>query len=77
MYSPKIGDDLIPQLYRLAKGLNMPMTRLVNALLAHGIARVEQGIEKVNDILADEYPRKKRTKRRAQYGKPDRKSSVP
>ena len=42
MYSPKIREELIPRLYRLARGLNMPMTRVVNALLAHGIARVEE-----------------------------------
>jgi hypothetical protein len=37
MYQPKIRDDLIPRLYRLAKALNIPMTRLVNHILEHGI----------------------------------------
>ena len=74
LYSPKIGEDLIPQLYRLAKGLNMPMTRLVNALLAHGIERLEQGVENVSEPPAGGSPKKKPTQQRVQYGKPERKS---
>lgn len=73
MYSPKIDEELIPQLYRLAKALNLPMTHLVNRLLEHGIARVEQGVENVCGPPAGDYPVKKRAKRRAQYGKPERK----
>ena len=34
MYSPKISEELIPLLYRLAKAKAMPMTRLVNGLLS-------------------------------------------
>jgi len=34
MYSPKIDEDLIPCLYRLAKFMHMPMTRLVSMILA-------------------------------------------
>ena len=33
MYSPKISEELIPVLYRMAKDKRMPMTQLVNALL--------------------------------------------
>lgn len=33
MYSPKIDETMIPRLYRLAKGLNVPMTTLVNDIL--------------------------------------------
>lgn len=72
MYSPKIREDLIPQLYRLAKRLEMPMTRLVNALLTHGIERLEQGVEHVSELPAGSSPRTKRTKRRALYAKLER-----
>ena len=76
MYSPKIREDLIPQLYRFAKRLEMPMTSLVNALLTHGIERVEQGIENVSEPPASEYPRKQRAKRSAQYGRHERKPTA-
>ena len=33
MYSPKIRDDLIPLLYRLARQEGKPMTRLVDEIL--------------------------------------------
>lgn len=33
MYSPKISEDLIPVLYRLAKANRQPMTRLVDGLI--------------------------------------------
>ncbi len=39
MYQPKIADEHIQQLYQWAKRLEIPMTRLVNRLLEHGIAR--------------------------------------
>lgn len=76
MYSPKIREELIPQLYRLAKGLHIPMTRLVNALLAHGIERIEQGVEHVREPPAGGSSRTQRAKRRAQNGKPSRKSTA-
>ena len=34
MYSPKIDEELIPRLYRLRKLKKIPMTRLVNGILA-------------------------------------------
>jgi hypothetical protein len=43
MYSPKIEEKLIPALYRLAKALNVPMTRLVNAMIVKGIEQIERG----------------------------------
>ena len=33
MYSPKISEDLIPQLYRKAKVEGIPMTRLVDQII--------------------------------------------
>ena len=69
MYSPKIDEALIPQLYRLAQALNLPMTHLVNRLLAHGIERLKQGAENVSEPAAHDYAKKTaRTKKRARYG---------
>jgi hypothetical protein len=64
VYQPKIRDDLIPRLYRLAKALNIPMTRLVNHILEHGIVRVEEGAEHVSETTTTTYHRKKRQKER-------------
>ena len=62
LYQPKIADEHIRQLYQWAKRLQMPMTRLVNALLAHGLTRLEQGVENVSDPLATtDRQRKKRS----------------
>jgi hypothetical protein len=62
MYQPKSRDDLIPRLYRLAKALGIPMTRLVNHILEHGIARVEQGAEHISDTSTPAYQGKHRRK---------------
>lgn len=37
MYSPKIDEELIPALYRMAKEKKIPMTRLVNGMLRRGL----------------------------------------
>ena len=66
MYSPKIHEELIPQLYRLAKGLHIPMTRLVHALLAQGIERLQQGAVHVDELPVGGSARKKQTKQRSQ-----------
>ena len=59
LYQPKIADEYIRQLYQWAKRLQMPMTRLVNALLAHGLTRLEQGVENVSDPPATTCRRRK------------------
>ena len=70
MYQPRIEDEHIRALYQWAKRLEMPMTRLVNALLAHALVRLEQGKRTSCEPPAVSYRKKRRTKRRAQYGKP-------
>ena len=67
MYQPKIRDDLIPRLYHLAKALNIPMTRLVNLILEHGIARVEQGEENVSEAIVPRYTRTRRQAKENPY----------
>jgi hypothetical protein len=76
LYQPKIADEHIRQLYQWAKRLQIPMTRLVNALLAHAIERLEQGAEYVSESPSGGYPKKKQKKRRAHYGRPARTSAT-
>jgi hypothetical protein len=38
MYSPRIDEDLIPPLYRMAKARRIPMTRLVSEILKEALA---------------------------------------
>jgi hypothetical protein len=60
LYQPKIADEHIRQLYQWAKRLQLPMTRLINALLAHAFIRLEQGVEQVSDPPATTYRRRTR-----------------
>ena len=43
MYSPKINEEFIPALYRLAKERKKPMTQLVNEIIGKYLA--DQGKE--------------------------------
>ena len=45
MYSPKIRDDLIPKLYRLARQEGKPMTRLVDEILRVEVERRLQVVD--------------------------------
>lgn len=45
MYSPRIRDDLIPLLYRLARHEGKPMTRIVDEILRPEIERRIQEID--------------------------------
>lgn len=42
MYSPKIKEKLIPQLYIIARELRLPMTRLVNGIIEEYLQNGEQ-----------------------------------
>lgn len=42
MYSPKIREDLIPILYRIAKARGVAMTTLVNGIVEREIGAIEQ-----------------------------------
>ena len=42
MYSPKISEELVPMLYRIAKARNIAMTKLVNDILLEKIKDVEE-----------------------------------
>jgi hypothetical protein len=60
MYQPKIADAHIRQLYQWAKRLNVPMTRLLNALLEHALLRLEQGVENVHERSVPRYQSRRR-----------------
>jgi len=60
LYQPKIADAHIRQLYQWAKRLEIPMTRLVNALIEHALVRLDQGVENVSDPPAGMYRRRTR-----------------
>ncbi len=49
MYSPKISEELIPDLYRIKKEKKVPMTGLVNWIIREFIRRYK--IEKDNRPL--------------------------
>ena len=41
MYSPKLDEKLVPVLYRIAQAKGIPMTQLVNSLIADAIRNVQ------------------------------------
>ena len=53
MYQPKIREDLIPRLYRMARARGIPMTRLVSELLEAALEQLERGGEGVSDPPVD------------------------
>lgn len=74
MYQPKIADEHIRTLYQWAKRLDMPMTHLINQLLAEGLAQLEQGAENVSEAAAGEYhQRQTRNTRETPHGRAERK----
>ena len=52
MYSPKISEDLIPRIFRVARALGMPMTGLVNRILEKALDELP-GLEGVNAVSDD------------------------
>ncbi len=39
MYSPKIDEDLVPVLYKIAKVKGEPMTRVLNEMIRKAVAK--------------------------------------
>ncbi len=50
MYSPKIDEELIPRLYRIAKARVVPMTALVNRILRRSLSYLEKSEAKKNRL---------------------------
>ncbi len=40
MYSPKIREEYIPTLYKIAKQRKQPMTSLVNAIISDALSKI-------------------------------------
>jgi hypothetical protein len=59
LYQPKIADEHIRALYQWARRLDVPMTRLLNTLLAHALVRLETGVENVSEATPVAYRRRK------------------
>lgn len=56
MYSPKISEELIPDIYHLAKKQGIPMTRVVNEVLKNHIPNGKRRIisgKEVFEFLKD------------------------
>ena len=63
MYTPKISEELVPVLYRLAKDRRMPMTRFVDGIIRQALAsnNVPQGrsvasLPVANEAVAEPRP---------------------
>jgi len=41
MYSPKISEELIPDLYKIAKAKGVPMTKLANDIISDAIRDIK------------------------------------
>ena len=53
MYSPEIYPENVKHIYPLAKKLDMPMTTLVNLILAIAVEELEQ-VENLDEMLCYE-----------------------
>ena len=51
MYSPKIKEELIPVLYRVAREMKIPMTRLVNSLIEKSLEAIERSKDHEHDLI--------------------------
>ena len=62
MYSPKIREDYIPKLFRLARYRNIPMTRLVNEIVGDYFERLRKATLKLQsrEITRDLLSKRKR-----------------
>lgn len=47
MYSPKIHEDLIPDIYKLSKATQKPMTKVVDEIIGDYLSKIEIKEEKV------------------------------
>ena len=53
MYSPKINADLIPDIYKLSKATQKPMTKVVDEIIGDYLNKIEISEEKItiNEIV--------------------------
>ena len=53
MYSPKISEDLVIQLYKIAKEKRVPMTTLVNKILYSALNQAEEDNRQKESLVAE------------------------
>jgi len=53
MYSPKIAEGLVKQLYPMAKEKGVPMTKLVNEIIQDAIAQKKKSNEIKDWLIAE------------------------
>ena len=53
MYSPKISEELIPDLYRIKRDMKVPMTGLVNYILRKYIKEWKHNEKNINTLGRD------------------------
>lgn len=53
MYSPKISEELIPDLYKIAKAKGVPMTKLANDIISDAIREIKVEVQ----VVREEIPR--------------------
>lgn len=53
MYSPRIREDLIPRLYRIAKARRIPMTRFVNGIVERELDAIERAVDRTNRVCEE------------------------
>ena len=58
MYSPKLKEDLIPILYKLAKQEGKPMTILIDEMIRAKIAKRNGQVDTINDETVSEKVKK-------------------
>jgi hypothetical protein len=71
MYSPKISEELVFQLYHIAKQKRIPMTRLVNQLLYKAISEMENRAQPncfLHDINVNSFPSEEKPNSSIQKG---------
>ena len=49
MYSPKISEDLIPNLYKIAKAKKIPMVKLVNDIISEALKSIQVEVQVVRE----------------------------
>ena len=54
MYSPKISEELIPDIYRIAKAKGISMTKYVNGLIYQAIKDIKVEVAKTKEKVDQE-----------------------
>ena len=49
MYSPKISEELIPDLYKIAKAKKIPMVKLVNDIVSAALKNIQVEVQVVRE----------------------------